>query len=342
MNVEFTDASPASEVDETNVTETATDPNAEASTKDANTADSSDAGNEDAKQEPETLLSVIRDVVEKKDGTEDSSPPEGKQEEGQKAEGEAEAKSEEEGQSEADVPFHNHPRWKEIVAERNALREDSQSFHAITGFMQSNGLSGEEVAEGFEIMALLKSGDQGSLTKARDWFAERLQGLNEHLGDVLPADLQAKVDSGETDVEIARELARSRAQAKHFETRTAEQQRQDQEREARDRAYTQAKTVAQAVSDWETGIKAKDPDYAAKAKLVESQALAIIAREGKRPQTKEEAVDLVTRAYGEVGEMMKSFAPKPKAVKPTPAGLSARASTAPKSLREAIDAAVNR
>ena len=171
MDVEFTDASPASEADETNATETVTDPNAEVSTQDANTADSSDAGNEDAK-EPETLLSVIRDVVEKKEGAEDSSTPEGKQEEGQKAEGEAEAKPEEEGQSEADVPFHNHPRWKEIVAERNSLREDSQSFHAITGFMQSNGLNGEEVAEGFEIMALLKSGDQGSLTKARDWFAD--------------------------------------------------------------------------------------------------------------------------------------------------------------------------
>jgi len=342
MNLPFTEASPASDNDETNVAAPETGSETDVSSQDANApAESSAADSTDAKQEPESLLSVIKDVVEKPEGTEDSSTTEGKQEEGQKAEGEAEAKPEGEGQSDADVPFHNHPRWKEMIRERDELRGDSQNYRTITDFMQNAHLSGEEVAEGFEIMALLKSGTPEDLTKALEWFEPRVRSLREAVGTALPDDLQQKVADGVMDEEAAKELAKARYQNQHFQARTTEREKQDETQRTQKEALAHAERVATAVSQWEQGMKAKDPDYAAKAKLVETQSLAIIAREG-RPQTPEQAVELVARAYGEVGEMMKSFAPKLKAMKPAPAGLSARATTEPKSLRDAVSAALNR
>ncbi|API60538.1 hypothetical protein BSL82_15645 [Tardibacter chloracetimidivorans] len=342
MTLKSTEASPASENEDTKAPDQVTDTGVEVSNEDANSAESSNADNTDAKQEPTNLLDVVKGVVDKKEPAEEESST-SEAAEGSEAKTD-EAKAEEvEDVAEADVPFHNHPRWKAVIEERNALRPEAENYRKITGFMDANGLTGPEVAEGFEIMALLKSGDMGNLTKARDWFAERLQSLNEHLGEALPDDLQQKVNDGLVDEVLAKELARERSQRTHLETKTAERTRQDEETRRASETQRVATDMATAVQQWEDGIKAKDPDYAAKkAKLVETQALAIVARDGKRPQNRDEAVALVDRAYREVNDNLKVFAPKPKPVAASPAGLSARATATPNSIRDVVDAALTR
>jgi hypothetical protein len=199
----------------------------------------------------------------------------------------------------------------------------------------------EEVAEGFEIMARLKSGDPARLREALEWFEPRVQSLRETLGAVLPADLQERVDGGMLDEDTARELASTRAT-------NALRDRQDKARNeaavevhSADQRRQQQQAVATALTAWENGIKGSDPDYAKKAELVESTALAMATRDGP-PKSPEAAVELAQRAYAKVTDTFRGFAPRPQPKDTTtPAGTSARSTTpAPTSLRAAIEAAL--
>jgi hypothetical protein len=304
--------------------------------QDANSEPSSSSDDADANQSPASLLDVVEDVLKKEEPEpEGSSSPEAKQD--QEPEPEAKAEGED-----ADVPFHKHPRWAERTKELQALRPQAEAYQAITGFMERSSLSGEEVAEGFEIMALLKSGDPANLVKARDWFQERLVALNSSIGDTLPADLQQQVEDGLVDLEVAQNLSRTRAEAQYL--RAQEQDRTKREHEEREltRAQENTQAMRSVVVSWETQVKAKDPDYAKKAKLVETTAEAMVARKGKPPATAQEALDLVEAAYREVNEVLKPMQPRPQPMTASPAGASARVVAAPKTLREAIDGALTR
>lgn len=309
---------------------------------DANPTDSS-AVDEGAKG-PASLLDVVRSAVEPESEPVKSPVTEGEGEAAPAAAAEqaqegAEAAAAEE---DAEVPFHNHPRWKALTAERDALRDDATSFQGIQSFMADNNLSGEEVAEGYEIMALIKRGDRGSLEKALEWFEPRVAHLREQLGAVLPDDLAERVESGELDEADANALARGRADTRFAE---AEQVRRQQEADAaRAAETTQANGVelARAVQEWEDQTKAADPDYAKKAGMVLTMSRAIIQeRGGKYPSTKDEAVQLAKDAYERVNQTFADLVPKPRPVTPSPTGVSTPTpAAAPTSLKDAIRAAV--
>lgn len=311
-------------------------------TTDANPAQSSSADETDAKQEgPADLGDVVRRVVEKKEEPEgEPSTPEAK------AETDPEAPAEGEDDPDAEVPFHKHPRWQQMKAERDKFKADAEAYHSMQDFMQTSNLTGEEVAIGFDVMALIKKatmGDLGAAEEARSWFAERLTVFDEMLGNHLPDDLRQKVEDGYVDEEIAKELAKTRARERNLEAlRTQDLQKSEAERQA-EAEQTARIEVAHAIQSWEDGIKAKDPDYATKkAKLVETQVRALIQQNGTMPKNAEEARALAETAYGAVNEQLKALLPRPRPVTPSPAGLSARVSTAPKSLGEAIRTAINR
>ena len=340
-----TDASPASEIDKTLDGNQVTD--AAPIVEDAKPAPSSSADSQDAKDEPRSLLDVVKRVTEKKpEATEASSTPEARSEqdpEADPAKGDGLETDNAEGKPEAELPFHNHPRFKELVQERNTYKTGADSFRQITEYMDQTGLTGGEVAEGFAIMGLLKSGETANLQKARDWFAERLQGLDEHLGITLPADLREKVEDGLVDEDVAKELARTRAEKALLENRTELQRQSDDEARQKSEAQATVSQMAAAVQQWESGIKAKDPDYAAKkAELVETQVRSLIQQRGAPPRNADEALELVRTAYGKINEILKPLVAKPRPVTPSPTGMSAPASPAPASLRAAIDAALQR
>jgi len=301
---------------------------ADASAADANPADSSAADTSDANEAPVSLLSVVQSAVEKKEpeAPAGSSDAEGEGKAAVAAEGEArpEGQAAAEGEVEADVPFHNHPRWKQLKAERDTFKEDAENYQGIQSFMQANGLNGDEVAEGYEIMALLKRGDRDSLTKALEWFEPRVDFLREQLGAVIPDDIQARIESGELDEATAAELAQARAAAKLSERADADRVKQEEAAAAATTAETTAVQMAQAVQAWEDQTKAADPDYAKKAELVITMSRSIIQEQGgKYPATQAEAVELAKAAYDRVNDTFKLLIPKPKPVTPSPASMSA-------------------
>jgi hypothetical protein len=313
---------------------------------DANPANSSVADTPDANDAPRSLLSVVQDALEPKqtEAQTGSSDVEGEGEAKAAVEGgaqpEGEAKTE--AEAEAEVPFHNHPRWKKLVAERDAFKDDAESFQGIQNFMQSNGLSGDEVAEGYEIMALLKRGDRDSYTKALEWFEPRVAFLREQVGAVLPDDLATRVESGELDEETAAELAQARAALRLNDQANQERARRAEVETAGAAVQATALTMAKAVQTWEDTTKAADPDYAKKADLVIAMSRSIVQeRGGKGPANEQEAIELVKTAYGRVNTTFANLIPKPKQVTPTPAGMSAVVQQpSATTLRGAIEAAL--
>ncbi len=322
------------------------DGNAAVSAGDANPAGSSAADTPDANEAPVSLLSVVQSAVEKKEPEQPagSSDADGEGKAASVVDGEVKPEGEAaaEGEGEAEVPFHNHPRWKQLVAERDTFKEDAESYQGIQSFMQTNGLNGEEVAEGYEIMALLKRGDRESLTKALEWFEPRTSFLREQIGAVIPDDIQARIESGELDETTAAELAQARATARLAERADEERTKREGEAEAATTAQTTVVNMQKAVQSWEDQTKAADPDYAKKAELVITMSRSIIQeRGGKGPATVQEALDLAKTAYDRVNDTFALLIPKPKPVTPSPAGMSA---VAPRpvatSLRGAIEAAL--
>lgn len=306
---------------------------------DANAAVSSPVDEKDAKQ-PEDLLSVIRSAIEPPAPVVSSAAE--ANEVAPVAEVEAPVAEGEAVVADADLPFHNHPRWKEVIAERDTFREDATRYGNITQYMETNGLGSEEVAQGFAVMAALKSKDPAKLAEARDYFQAGLESLDGMLGNVLPDDLQERVDGGLIDEDTAQEVARSRAAETLRSETAAERATATAETQAAADQQAASTAMISAVEAWEVRTKATDPDYAKKAALVQTTCQAIVQRTGKAPATPEEALALTDQALAEVNAQIKSLAPKPRAITPPPRSSSTPTTAEPKSLREAINSAIAR
>lgn len=340
MTLKVAAASPAAgELDPADL-DNATGVTIEEGAPDANAAASSTVDVPDANA-PANLLDVVKSAIEPAPEPDASSSTEGDQANSEVKEPVAEA--EPAAEDDANLPFHNHPRWKAVLAERDGYREPAERWGAIEAFRETNGLSTDEIAEGFEIMALLKSGDPAKLSDAREWFSERLDALNGMLGHTLPEDLQQRVDDGFLDEAGAREIAQSRATVSLRETQATRTAEATEASRAQQGAETLRRELETAAQSWEERTKAADPDYAKKADLVEAKCIAIVQREGNPPRNAAEATALVERAYGEVNKAFKDALPKPRPIAPGPTGTStASPAASPQTLKEAIAGALAR
>lgn len=308
---------------------------------DAKPAKSSDAGKKDERQ---SLLDVVTTAAEKaragatsgaegktetgKPAAKDAATPEGT---GDKAEGE-------QGKDKL-PPFHEHPRWKELVAERDTLKGDAQQYHKITSFMEKHELAPDELAEGMVIMGMLKLEPEKGLARMKEHVAR----IEELLGMSLPPDLAEKVHDGAVTEEVAKETAQLRRRseaATHEATRLTESRNQDQ---ARARVVALNTEIKGAVDTWEASARKTDADFSKKAEWIFSEVRALQQVQG-RPRTAEEAVKLTQTAYENVTKRLTATLPKPPATRRTPPTNSAVSSTpaaAPKSLLDVVTRAAN-
>ena len=300
---------------------------AAADAKQNSTPTSSGAGDQDANKKPASLLDAVKSAVKRSAdagsstvetngaSADDAKPP---------ALGLDDPAKDKAG-SEADqkLPFHNHPRWKEVVSERDAYRSDAGEYRKITDYMSSNGLSTSEVAEGFQIMALMKTNPVEAHKKISEYKAK----LDVYVGESLPEDIQEKLRDGFVDKDTAKELAVLKA-----EKNLQEQRRQH---EVQQQAEQASKGIYDAVVNWEQQMKVKDPDWSAKKELVTDQAKLLLASE--KPSTPEEALALVERANSIIKERLSRFAPQRKPIGHVASSTSsANAAPVPKSLLEAV------
>lgn len=299
-----------------------------------------DAPSSSAQDETEaTLADVIRNAVTTPEKESDPASSDRKDGKAGDSEGEdnPEAKSEQTGEDEGDskpeddskLPFHKHPRWKEVLRERDQYRAGHEQFEQIQTFMQVNGLSAEEVAEGFEVMAMMRRDPEKALEKITA-YAESLELAT---GRKLPDDLAKRVDDGLVDEDTARETARLRLEA--------QQRRQQAEAYAAQNAQatqqTAIQSIQQAASQVEREIQSSDPDYTRKQPFVMDRVRALIVE--KQPRTPEEAAAIVRQAHAEITDRLKPMIRRNPVTTVTSGDATANARPAPKSLFEVVQQA---
>jgi len=245
------------------------------------------------------------------------------------------------------LPFHQHPRFQELIKESRELKtikeqlpviqRDAEEYRGIERYMEANGLTAPEVARGYEIMAAIKNDP----VKARELLAEVWQNLSTFTGDVLPQDLQQEVEEGKLTAERAKEIAALRHQSRFQEGRSQQSQQQLQQQEEQQRLQQSNNMLNSTAVSWEGQKRQTDPDYAEKADLVIDRVMAVVAQQGK-PQTPEAAKKILDDAYAFINERFKRFAPRRAPVAPASSAASAPAATAePKTLLEAVTAAAS-
>lgn len=254
--------------------------------------------NEDAE-----LLSVVRDVVKESRSPSSSASP---------AEGE-EGNADQQGQAKkpdneefTDVPFHNHPRFKHLVRERNSLRTDAGRYQNVVGFIENAGLTAEEAADGLSIMGLAKTNPAEAFRQIRPW----LEKLVVAAGEVLAPDLTERVAKGELTQAAAMEISRSRATAQSVQA--AQSFREQREQRQRENDGIQA--VRNAAQAWEDDRTLKDPNFAAKRPQLEREILYLQRTEGM-PTTAAEVTAQLHKAYKAVNDAIR---PQPAQRQPQP------------------------
>lgn len=292
----------------------------------AETQDTDDAaGDSSPPDDKKSLLDVLKNVVnpdgEGEDGDDGESGEEGSStskngEDGSdsadgedgadKDKGADKSKDEEEEQP----PFHEHPRWKAVVKERNEARDqvtaltgDAGQYREIQQFVQANGLSDDEVVTGYRVMANLRNNP----AEAFNVLAPIMDDLNKLMGNgELPADLQEEIESGGIDEAMAQRIHRAEAsQGLASHNNVVAQQRQ-----VRDQQLATHNSMLNSVAAWEVEVVKTDPEYAAKRDMIRSESARLQNAEGP-PGDSAQAVALITKAHANVTASLKKMMPAP-------------------------------
>jgi hypothetical protein len=294
----------------------------------------------------EDLLSVLEDAVKPKEAVE----PEGADTESPAVEEENEVRADDvedaaevsddsqESDDFDDVPFNKHPRFRQLIRERKefksqveGLQDKAGQFDRVVDFMEQNNLSAEEMSEGIRIMALMKHDPAGAV----DALKPHMDLLGKYTGEVLPEDIQHKLDEGYVDEGTAAELAKARAQVELANAR------QEQAQAYKSQAST--RTIVDAVESWTEKTKSTDPDFSLKEKYIEDRVRSFVASRGQ-PRNAEEGIAMAKEAYDSVTTELRKFAGDQKRpVQPVGGGkVSGTPVPEPKSLIEAMQASVRR
>lgn len=211
---------------------------------------------------------------------------------------------EQKAEDDAKLPFHNHPRWKEVTGQNKelaakvaTLEPAAQQFGKITEFMDQHQLTHDEVGEGFIIMAMAKNGDPRVLQKL-DEFRNKVALA---IGEALPDDIKAQVESGAITEEAGKELSRARAGKAKSDADLARTRDANTQRDNADAAARQKTEFQSGVDAWKVEAQKTDPDFAKKESAIARYSRAIMQERGF-PKNRNEAVAIVKDAYAEVNK----------------------------------------
>lgn len=281
----------------------------------------------------EDLLSVVQDAMQPSEDADSQSDEEYEEEdeEGEYSDDELSASSEDD-ESFDDVPFHKHPRFKEVIDQRNSFRDRAEQYDKITDFLNTNNLSAEEAAQGFQIMAMMKSDPKAAL----DALSPFVQQLGLQAGITMPDDIQSKVNDGYLDEDAARELSELRATA----AREREMRQQVEGRQQQEQAKAHLHNLAATVTDWEERTRASDPDYDLKQDEIDDRVRVLVTERG-RPTTPEQAIAMAKEAYESVNERYKARFGNKRQIRTASGGkLGGTPQAEPTSLMEAVQNAL--
>lgn len=233
--------------------------------------------------------------------------------------------------------FHKHPDFLRVVGERDSFKADAENHRSVQRYMDENGLSNEDVADGLQLMAMLHNDPEA----AHKELTQLLAVVDTMLGNTLPKDLQDQVDTGAITEAAAKEVSRARAGKVRADQKAARAEK-DRESTETQRAFQEKVTEIQGkVKTWEEAKAKVDPDFAKKRGQVGINVRAILQQRNSGYKDGEDAVAVLERAYEMVNSTIATFAPKPQARRGSLGSGGSHVVKTPaapaKSLREAID-----
>lgn len=288
-----------------------------------------------AQSEDKDLLSVVRDVVDESRQSDPASQADEREATGQQADG-SQTENAQDGDEFKDVPFNKHPRFQQLVKERNAFKENAQRYDNLQTFLKETGVRDEEAADALQIVALSKHNPAKAWEQIKPW----VQSLIVAAGEVLPEDLQNRVAQGEMPRDVALEMARLRATQQSTQ-HAQEWQRQRAEETAREQQVAQLRNTAQS---WEASRRASDPDFEKKLPHLQRE-IAFRHRQGDVPNTPEGVQQQLEDVHRTISAELRQFvAPsrhRPN-VKPVMGGqVATDARPQPRSMLEVVEGAVS-
>lgn len=229
-----------------------------------------------------------------------------------------------------DVPFNKHPRFQQLVQQRNEFRTGHEEYQKIQTFLQQNGLSADKAAEMLEIGALIERNPSEALERLRP----TLQKLVQDAGAVLPQDLQEDVRMGRITKERAKEISQLRARQSNAQ-REQEFRRQQGEREQAQRLAGEMRNAATA---WEQQIRQRDPDAMSEpAKEELMREIAYRHSMGQRPKDPAGVQAQLNEAWAAVQRRMRPAAAPKAPVQPVRGGRAAATQQGePKSIMDIV------
>lgn len=303
---------------------------------------------------PKTALEAAKAVMAKEAKDASDKPQDGTQDAKAKPEGDAPA------DPDAKLPFSNHARWKQVTSENRiltvakekneaaikALEPKAQTYDELSNWLSQQNLGKDEFANILSIGAAVRNDPFVAYEKLKP-IMEQLEAI---VGQRLPADLQAKVDSGVVDEQTARDLARARSEAAmHKSARESMEERGARERESREAAELQghAETIVQGIVTHVNSWASRDPD-AAKIRPFVEEAIELELRKrdatSTAPRDVQEATAIVDAVVKAVKGRFRSVMPTPQArdgsILPVGWASTTGASPVPQSSLEAARAAL--
>lgn len=264
------------------------------------------------------LSEVVQGVVDKHQGTETKVPTPPVEEEEEETEGaEKEEPStetspqevEQEETEEKPLPFSDHPRWKEVLSQKNTaqaeverLKPFAEQATMLQQFCNTNGISQEDLQSALELAALSKR----DISAFRKRMGEYIENIDIVQGAKLPADLQKDVDDGTLSDARAKELAKARIQLQlaegNFKT---ERERSEESRQS---------GIANSLNSWEEAQKKLDPSWDGRRDML-AERLQFLWQQTP-PNSPQAAIKLAEQANTDVKKRLANFAPKPPKRKP--------------------------
>lgn len=283
--------------------------------EDIEAVEDADTSTATSETEDDSLLAVVRDVVEGKQTDDEAS-----QAENEETVEEGADQSDDDDDNYENVPFNKHPDFRRLVRKKNEFRDQAKAYEQdairyqnVQSFLDQHGVEAEEAAELLLIGGLMKTNPAEAWKRAKP----AIQQLLIAAGEVLPNDLVSRVQAGEMSQEAALEVSRTRAMQQSMTTMQsfeAQRRQQQQHMEA-------VNSLRQTANDWETDRRAKDPNFEAKMPLI-MREVAYLQRVEGVPNTPEGVKAQLQKAYKAAATVAPSPAPaaKKRAITPVRGG----------------------
>jgi hypothetical protein len=256
------------------------------------------------------------------------------------------------------LPFHTHPRWKEVTSAAKALEANveamapkAEKWDALDAKFRSTGLAPTDVEPLFEGGAMLKRAgvsheeigvlmQVGAALKLgdREVFKQLASRAIEALGlqivDAIPADIQSRIEQGALSEEDGKRLADVEFNARRERALRERAESRVHERETADSMAERSRRFEAASVSWEARTKATDADWDRKEPHIVEAIKALVRQ--RPPQDEREVEAICQMAYDQVTRIMRTAAPpqRPR-VSPATGGSSTSSVPVPKTALEA-------